>query len=171
MELERSHGNVAEWYFGQDPVLVDPICHDFNHQTHLVTSMSSWVTTTLQDNGVTVPLATVGLGADHILKANIDFDSLPAMPQVTSERLKLLHVSSCFPRKGVDVLLKAYGQAFTAEHAVVLIIKTFPNPHHNIQQQLADWRAEFPSAPAVELIEQAGASVLYLPPYTDPNLK
>lgn len=146
--------NVMSCYGWEESCLPQAYCHDFNHQTHLITSMSSWVTTTLQDNGVTVPLATVGLGADHILKADIDFDSLPAMPQVTSERLKLLHVSSCFPRKGIDVLLKAYGQAFTAEHAVVLIIKTFPNPHHNIQQQLADWRAEFPSAPAVELIEQ-----------------
>lgn len=146
--------NVMSCYGWEESCLPQAYCHDFNHQTHLITSMSSWVTTTLQDNGVTAPLATVGLGADHILKADIDFNSLPPMPQTTDQRLKLLHVSSCFPRKGVDVLLKAYSQAFTAQQPVVLIIKTFPNPHHNIQQQLADWRAEFPDAPAVELIEQ-----------------
>ena len=145
--------NVVSCYGWEESSLPQGYCHDFNHQAHLVTSMSSWVTQTLRDNGVTAPLATVGLGADHILRAEIDFNALPPMPQVTPDRLKLLHVSSCFPRKGVDVLLKAYGLAFNADHAVVLIIKTFPNPHHDIQQQLNDWRVEFPNAPAVELIE------------------
>lgn len=146
--------NLMSCYGWEESCLPQAYCHDFNHQAHLITSMSSWVTRTLRDNGVTTPLATVGLGADHILRAEIDEQSLPPMPLVTPERLKLLHVSSCFPRKGVDVLLKAYGQAFSAGEAVVLIIKTFPNPHHNIRQQLADWRVEFPAAPAVELIEQ-----------------
>ncbi|SQG00498.1 putative mannosyltransferase [Paucimonas lemoignei] len=146
--------NVVSCYGWEESSLPQSYCHDFNHQAHLVTSMSSWVTRTLQDSGVTAPLVTVGLGADHILRADIDPSALPAMPQVTPERLKFLHVSSCFPRKGVDVLLKAFGQAFTADDAVVLIIKTFPNPHHNIEQDLADWRVEFPNAPAVELISQ-----------------
>lgn len=144
--------NVMSCYGWEESCLPQAYCHDFNHQTHLITSMSSWVTRTLQDNGVTAPLATVGLGADHILKADIDPAQLPTMPQATAERLKLLHVSSCFPRKGVDVLLKAYGQAFTADDAVVLIIKTFPNPHHDIQQQVAEWRGALPNAPAIELI-------------------
>lgn len=146
--------NVMSCYGWEESCLPQDYCHDFNHQTHLITSMSEWVTTTLRDNGVTAPLATVGLGADHILRVPVDASSLPAMPKVSAERLKLLHVSSCFPRKGVDVLLKAYGQAFTAEQPVVLIIKTFPNPHHNIEQQVADWAASLASAPAVELIVQ-----------------
>lgn len=144
--------NVVSCYGWEESSLPQSYCHDFNHQAHLITSMSSWVTRTLLDNGVTAPLATVGLGADHILRAEIDASSLPAMPQVTPERLKLLHVSSCFPRKGVDVLLKAYGQAFSAGQPVVLIIKTFPNPHHDIRQEVADWAASLPSAPAVQLI-------------------
>lgn len=146
--------HVLSCYGWEESSLPQAYCHDFNHQTHLITTMSSWVTTTLRDNGVTAPLATVGLGADHILRSEIDPAGLPTMLLASTERLKLLHVSSCFPRKGVDVLLKAYGQAFNSGHSVVLIIKTFPNPHHNIQQQLADWRLEFPDAPAVEVIEQ-----------------
>ncbi|MFJ3484659.1 glycosyltransferase [Pseudomonas sp. NPDC090202] len=146
--------NVVSCYGWEESCLPQAFCHDFNHQAHLVTSMSNWVTRTLQDNGVTAPIVTVGLGADHILRADIDAGALPPMAKVTPERLKLLHVSSCFPRKGVDVLLKAYGQAFTGNDAVVLIIKTFPNPHHNIEQQVKDWAAELPSAPAVELIVQ-----------------
>lgn len=146
--------NVMSCYGWEESCLPQEYCHDFNHQTHLVTSMSGWVTRTLRDNGVTAPLATVGLGADHILRAPVDAAALPALPKATAERLKLLHVSSCFPRKGVDVLLQAYGQAFSAEQPVVLIIKTFANPHHDIQQQVADWAAKLASAPAVELIVQ-----------------
>lgn len=146
--------NVVSCYGWEESCLPQAFCHDFNHQAHLVTSMSSWVTRTLIDNGVTAPITTVGLGADHILRADIDASALPPMPKVTAERLKLLHVSSCFPRKGVDVLLKAYGQAFSADDAVVLIIKTFPNPHHNIEQEVKDWAATLAAAPAVELIVQ-----------------
>lgn len=144
--------NVLSCYGWEESCLPEQYCHDFNHQLHLVTSMSSWVTRTLVDNGVTAPLATVGLGADHILRVAPDASLLPAMPKAGADRLKLLHVSSCFPRKGIDVLLRAYATAFTARDAVVLIIKTFPNPHHDISRDLANWRGEHPEAPAVELI-------------------
>ncbi|WP_417447312.1 MULTISPECIES: glycosyltransferase family 4 protein [Gammaproteobacteria] len=144
--------NVLSCYGWEESCLPESYCHDFNHQLHLVTSMSSWVTRTLRDNGVTAPLATVGLGADHIVRVEPDASLLPALPQVSSARLRLLHISSCFPRKGIDVLLRAYASAFTAKDAVVLIIKTFPNPHHDIAQELANWRAANPEAPAVELI-------------------
>ncbi len=144
--------NVLSCYGWEESCLPEQYCHDFNHQLHLVTSMSSWVTRTLVDNGVTAPLATVGLGADHILRVEPDPGLLPAIPKASTDRLKLLHVSSCFPRKGVDVLLRAYAAAFTAQDAVVLIIKTFPNPHHDIGQDLKKWRAEYPDAPEVELI-------------------
>ena len=148
----QGEANILSCYGWEESCLPEQYCHDFNHQLHLVTSMSSWVTQTLVDSGVTAPLATVGLGADHILRIEPDASLLPAMPGASAGRLKLLHVSSCFPRKGIDVLLRAYASAFTARDAVVLIIKTFPNPHHDIERDLASWRAEHPEAPAVELI-------------------
>ncbi len=144
--------NVLSCYGWEESCLPEQYCRDFNHQLHLITSMSSWVTRALVDNGVTAPLATVGLGADHILRVAPEPGLLPAMPEAGADRLKLLHVSSCFPRKGIDVLLRAYAAAFTARDAVVLIIKTFPNPHHDIARDLANWRAENPDAAAVELI-------------------
>ncbi len=145
------HGQnaVLSCYGWEESCLPAEYCRDFNEQLHLVTSMSRWVTRTLCDNGVTAPLATVGLGADHILRAEMQPAPLAAFDEPC---LKLLHVSSCFPRKGIDVLLAAYAQAFTARDAVVLIIKTFPNPHHDIEAQLARWRAEHSAAPRVELI-------------------
>ena len=32
--------------------------------------------------------------------------------KVSDKEFKILHISSCFPRKGVDVLLKAYLKTF-----------------------------------------------------------
>lgn len=161
----RGETKVLSCYGWEESCLPEAYCHDINHQVHLVTSMSSWVTRTLVDNGVTAPLATVGLGADHILRVEANAGLLPDMPLVTADRFKLLHISSCFPRKGIDVLLSAYGAAFTRHDAVVLIIKTFPNPHHDIARELADWRKEHPEAAAVELINadlpEAGVRALY----------
>ncbi len=161
----RGETKVLSCYGWEESCLPEAYCQDFNHQVHLVTSMSSWVTRTLVDNGVTAPLVTVGLGADHILRVEADAGLLPDMPLATADRFKLLHVSSCFPRKGIDVLLSAYGAAFTKHDAVVLIIKTFPNPHHDIAGELAAWRKGHPEAPAVELINadlpDAGVRALY----------
>ena len=62
---------------------------------------------------------------------------------------RFLHVSSAFERKGVDVLLEAYGHAFTSRDGVELYIKTFANPHHDIQRQVSDWRAKLQAPPSV----------------------
>lgn len=145
--------NVLSCYGWEESALPQAFCRDFNQHLQLITSMSSWVTRTLQDNGITTPIVTVGLGADHILRAAPDASRLPAL-SAAAGRLTLLHVSSCFPRKGVDVLLAAYGAAFSAADPVRLIIKTFPNPHHDIAAELAAWRAAHPNPPAVELINQ-----------------
>jgi len=143
--------NVLSCYGWEESALPQPYCHDFNHHIHLVTSMSSWVTRTLCDNGVNVPVATVGLGADHIMRVEPDASRLPALEQ-GDDLFTVLHISSCFPRKGVDILLAAYGEAFMATDPVRLIIKTFPNPHHEIELQVERWRSTHPQAPKVEII-------------------
>lgn len=145
--------DVLSCYGWEESALPQAYCQAFNLHLHLLTSMSSWVTRTLRDNGVSAPLVTVGLGADHILRVEPDSRLLPPL-QPAADRLTLLHISSCFPRKGVDVLLDAYAAAFGARERVRLIIKTFPNPHHDIQRQLDEWRSAHPQAPAVELINQ-----------------
>ena len=108
----------------------------FNRRLHLIATMSDYVTRTLKNNGVTVPTATVGIGVDHL--KDVQAASLPfSFPQGYT----LLHISSCFPRKGVDLLLQAFLAAYDAEIDATLIIKTFPNPNNNIRQQIdeAGW--------------------------------
>ena len=50
----------------------------FNSELDLVTVMSRYVQQVLRDNGVTVPVEVVGLGADHILGS-------PAVPVRVSD--------------------------------------------------------------------------------------
>src|SRR5690606_23328993 len=105
----------------------------------------------LRDSGVNVPIAVVGTGVDHVLRETPRAVALPAEAQAS---FRFLHVSSCFPRKGIDVLLAAYGKAFRAEDDVALVIKTFPNPHNDVAEQLAAARAQDPGYPRVVLIDE-----------------
>ena len=99
----------------------------FNTKLTMVFAMSEYVKNLLKENGVKIPIVTTGIIVEDILKVDshpFDFD-LPA-------GFKLLHVSSGFARKGVDILL----EAFEATKDTSLMIKTFSNPHNNTKTQL-----------------------------------
>src|SRR5690606_31797838 len=106
----------------------------------------------LRDSGVRLPMAVVGTGVDHILRETPEPMDMPSQAQQASFRF--LHVSSCFPRKGIDALIAAYGQAFRKSDDVVLVIKTFPNPHNDVAEQLAVARRADPDYPEVVLINR-----------------
>lgn len=114
----------------------------------LITVVSSMVKKILCDNGVTTPIVVVGNGVDHL----VDVEPSTRMP--LGKGFRFLHISSCFPRKGVDLLLKAWGQAFRKRDDVSLIIKTFPNPHNDIERQLAAYQSTDPDYPDVVLINE-----------------
>jgi O-antigen biosynthesis alpha-1,2-mannosyltransferase len=109
---------------------------DFNQHLQFITVLSEHVRKVLIDNGVKVPIAVSGAGVDHWLR-------IVPTPNfsVPGRGFRFLHVSSCFPRKGVDSLLDAYGRAFSIDDDVSLIIKTFENPHNQIFEMLAERRA------------------------------
>lgn len=124
---------------------------EFNQHLHGITTMSHYVRKVLIDNGVTVPSEVAGVGVDHWER--VVPDQRYELPFEKSG-FAFLHVSSCFPRKGVDVLLKAWASAFTREDDVILVIKTFPNPHNNAAELLRAARNANPNYPAVVLIEE-----------------
>ena len=96
----------------------------FNTKLTMIFTMSDYVKNLLKENGVYIPIVTTGLVVEDILNIKsrqFDFE-LP-------DDFKLLHISSAFPRKGIDILLQAYEKL---EFKSTLIIKTFPNPHNNI---------------------------------------
>lgn len=122
---------------------------EFNQYLDGITVMSRYVQKVLVDAGVSVPVVTTGLGADHILP--VPPSACPLQPD---GRFTFLHVSSCFPRKGVDLLLAAYFGSFNASDPVSLVIKTFPNPHNDVEHQLSLLHAEYPDGPMVVLINR-----------------
>lgn len=122
---------------------------DFNRTLDLITVGSQQTRELLQNAGVYTPIAVVWNGIDHL-----EDESPQALPCTLLRGYRFLHISSCFPRKGVDVLLRAYGDAYRAWHDVVLVIKTFPNPHNTVAQDLASLQAADPDYPRVQLIEE-----------------
>ncbi|MGB5456347.1 MAG: glycosyltransferase, partial [Gammaproteobacteria bacterium] len=130
---------------------------DFNENLQGITCVSSHVKKIMIDHGVTVPLSVSGNGVDHW--ENIEPDTSWIFE---GRNFKFLHVSSCFPRKGADLLLEAYGHAFTNDDDVTLVIKTFANPHNEIHHWLAEARKKHNSYPDVVVIEDE---------ITEPQLK
>ena len=121
---------------------------EFNATLNLITVLSGYVAKVLRDNGVHVPIHVVGAGVDQMLKGDGDTVSRQ------NQRFRFLHVSSCFPRKGVDVLLTAWGAAFTCDDPVELIIKTFPNIHNRVDDEIRALQARYPEAAAINLINE-----------------
>lgn len=120
---------------------------EFNRSLAYITTMSEYVARVLINSGVTVPIRVVGVGADHFVQVSPE-----KLPFSLPGGFRFLHNSSCFPRKGADVMLTAFAKAFAGRDDVSLIIKTFANPHNEIERQIADVRREFPTAPPIKLI-------------------
>lgn len=133
----------------------------FNEHLQGVTCLSQHVAKLMVDHGVSVPLSVSGCGVDHWERIEADQDY-----RLSARAFRFLHVSSCFPRKGADILLKAYGMAFRSDEDVSLVIKTFRNPHNDIHRWLREAQADVPDFPHVVIIEDdlsdAELKALYL---------
>lgn len=127
-----------------------PFVSEFNRRADAVTVLSATVGKTLRDAGVRVPIVVTGAGVDHLTSV----EPIPLRPSIT-EHLRefcFLHISSCFPRKAVDVLLRAYGKSFRNTDPVTLVIKTFDNIHNTVAQDLARLQQEDTAFPHVLLV-------------------
>lgn len=118
-------------------------------------------------SGLTIPVAAIG--------QPVDLTPFHRLAEARAARLSLgaplrfMHVSSCFPRKGVDVLLAAWARAFTAKDNVELVIKTFPNPHNDSEAQLRALAASHDIAP-VRIINREADSDELLSYYADADV-
>ncbi|WP_167884597.1 glycosyltransferase family 4 protein [Cupriavidus oxalaticus] len=119
----------------------------FNTWLDGIGAASSFVKKILRDNGVRTPITVYGHGVEHVPMPSGNGGALNLRPG-----FRFLHVSSCFPRKGVDVLINAYVKEFAGDPDVVLVIKTFPNPHQSVRQ-LIESLSSREGCPAIELIE------------------
>jgi glycosyltransferase involved in cell wall biosynthesis len=135
--------------FWEESLLPAATVEVLNQSFDAVLAPSQFVAKALLDSGVSLPVHCVGFAPE--------LDEFLALygagARRAAEVFTFLHVSSCFPRKGVDVLLASYARAFRASDPVRLIIKTFENPHNDVAAQIAAWRHADPMAPMIEVID------------------
>lgn len=145
-DSEPADLRLAMFFWEESRVPPSMVEHLNTHTDALLVS-SYFVQNALRYSGYEHPVFIVPLGlAAYIHQA-------PVRPQVLQpqgqQAFRFLHVSSAFERKGVDVLLQAFFERFTQADNVELLIKTFPNPHHDIQAQVREWQQRFPQGPRV----------------------
>ena len=123
----------------------------FSRDLDLLMVTANFVEQACLHSGVTCPVVTVGDGCDHVLQ--IEPADQPPIP--LTGRRRILHVSSCLPRKGADLLLRAYAETYLREDGVELVIKTHPNPDNQIHRQIAEIRSRYPNCPPIEVYEHS----------------
>lgn len=147
LDMDARH-NFLHCYGWEESRFPSDWVQAFNEHLDGMTVMSQHVAKLLMDSGVRVPIAVTGLGVDHWERVEVG-DTLT----IQAKTFRFLHVSSCFPRKGIEELLRAYGLAFRASDDVTLVIKTFANPHNQIHQWLSAIRTTDANFPDVLVLE------------------
>lgn len=149
--VKDTTAGITIQYFGWEESLVpEEIATDFNQHVHRIVTMSTFVKDALRNSGVTIPIDVVGVGVRPPVSSR-DAD-IPELKEV--KRVRLLHISSAFPRKGIDVLLNSYFSEFTSADDVSLVLKTFPNQHNTVAAQLESLRQQHPDSPHVVWIDR-----------------
>lgn len=122
----------------------------FNRDLDLVAVISNFVHDSFERSGITIPVEVTGNGCDHLSTVSDDAPN----PLSENGRRRIVHVSSCFARKGIDVLVESFLRSFRASDPVELVIKTFPNPNNILEAVLAEKRDRLIDAPPITVIEQ-----------------
>ena len=147
-DFEESRLKLLHAYGWEESEFPFKWVQEFNTYLDGITVMSFQVKKILIDNGVFIPIEVCQLGVDHI-----DLNQQAEEVLFDMDGYKFLHISSCFPRKGINFLLEAYGQSFSGNKDVSLIIKTFENPHNNLHEILRALQASNPDFPHVQIIQ------------------
>ena len=138
-------------FFWEESLIPGEVVAVLNRAFRGVLAPSRFVSKALVDSGVCVPVRVLPLAPP--LEA---FEALAAEREgrQPGEVFTFLHVSSCFPRKGVDLLLAAYARAFRAGDKVRLVVKGFPNPENDVPQRLAALQAADPGLAEIRFINE-----------------
>ena len=144
----KAQFNILHAYGWEESGFPSEWIDDFNSSLQGITVMSEQVKKILIDNGVKLPIRVSGLGLDHLINLRSK-----SVLRLTDKKFKILHISSCFPRKGIDILLEAFSNSFTCDDDISLIIKTFDNPHNNIDSILEKLRRLNSKFPEVIVIK------------------
>ncbi|MBA2778989.1 FkbM family methyltransferase [Billgrantia kenyensis] len=133
-DVDPANGLPVALFFWEESRVPEDIIETLNSNYRGVIVTAWFVKKVLMDSGCILPVQVVSLPLiDNTLSSRSDRNFLERAQR--KKELRLLHVSSCFPRKGVDVLLEAFNILASEISQVSLTIKTFPNPHNRIN----DW--------------------------------
>ncbi len=137
-------------FFWEESVVPAATVDRLNASFRGVLAPSRFVAKVLVDSGVVRPVRVLGQAPPLGPFRELARERAAPDGGVTT----FLHVSSCFPRKGVDALLAAYARAFRRGDPVRLVIKGFPNPHNDVAEQIAALRARDPDVAEIRFINE-----------------
>ncbi len=149
---ERRGDCLLAYIFWEETLLPSETVRLLNEKFDGVLAPTRFVANALINSGVGIPVHPVGYAPELG-----NFEALGRRERAARAEhvpFTFLHISSAFPRKGVDVLLAAYTRACRAGDPVRLVIKAFPNPHNDIAEQIARLRAADAALPDIELIDR-----------------
>lgn len=132
------------YQFWEETVFPADKVAEINKELHGVIAGSKFVKDILKRNGVHIPIEVALSGVN-------DNQSLQPenYPLETKKKFKFFHNSTAKQRKGVDLLLRAYFEEFTAEDDVCLVIKSFPSSENLVNEWLTRLQNENPNGPEV----------------------
>ena len=141
---------TVSYLFWEESRVPAPMIEILNHYDAVFVS-AEFIKRALIESGLMRPIFVIGFSPNVA-----EFLSINAFREtVRQERaFTFLHVSSCFPVKGLDVLLLAYQKAFTRSDNVRLLIKSYPSNLNQADALLLDFKQRFPSAADVVLLNQ-----------------
>lgn len=143
-------GVTIAYFHWEESAIPADIVRELNEFSDAIAVPTRFVETALRRSGVSAPIAVVG---NEVRKP--DTRGTCGVDELQGLRgFRYLHISSGFPRKGVDVLLGAYFDAFNGDSDVSLVLKTFPNPHNEVGRLLDALRDDHPDPPDVRWIDR-----------------
>ncbi len=147
--VEDMHGNLnlIHGYGWEETGFPYEWMDHFNKTLDGITVMSKHIEKTFIDNGINIPICTTGIGSDHWEHVKTNDNYL-----VEGKSFRFLHVSVCSPRKGADVMIKAFADKFSNSDDVSLIIKTIPNAKKQLEEWIAEIREKKVNIPDIRII-------------------
>ncbi|HRO65337.1 MAG TPA: glycosyltransferase [Candidatus Dojkabacteria bacterium] len=131
--LDKVDADIKIGYLAwEESVFPHKIIGEFNRELHGLMVTSEHVLQVMRNSGLTIPIVNVSEGINQNLLKSEEYKLK------TKKSYKFLHISSGLPRKGVDVLIKAFTEEFDVSEDVALVIKTYRNESNIIPELLKD---------------------------------